>query len=230
MTKIFTQEKINAVHEKHKLWLNDEEGGERCVIHDADLSNLNLTDFNLSRAVFCNVQFNNAVCARTHFQYMETGPVYFNNAYLRHANFSNAQLPRSVFKGADLGNAILNECSLAYADFQNASLKDADLSASDLYKSNLTNSDLTNSSFCFSKHFNTVLGAKFYTFSYENGPLLIGVNKRISFGDLVQIPQASIEDWLGNYENWLFSEDYKPYVVEAYGKFLQMCKEAWDRG
>lgn len=44
------QEKLNEILEKHKKWLNDEEGGERADLRNADLSYASLRDADLSYA------------------------------------------------------------------------------------------------------------------------------------------------------------------------------------
>ena len=45
-----TQEELNVVLEKHKKWLNDEDGGERANLSDADLRGANLSDADLRGA------------------------------------------------------------------------------------------------------------------------------------------------------------------------------------
>ena len=44
------QEKLNAILEKHRKWLNDEEGGERANLRGADLCETDLRDANLRDA------------------------------------------------------------------------------------------------------------------------------------------------------------------------------------
>ena len=45
-----TQAKLNEILEKHRKWLNDEEGGERADLSGANLSGANLSGANLSWA------------------------------------------------------------------------------------------------------------------------------------------------------------------------------------
>lgn len=45
-----TAEKLAEIMEKHKRWLNNEEGGERADLSDANLSDANLSNANLSYA------------------------------------------------------------------------------------------------------------------------------------------------------------------------------------
>lgn len=45
-----TQEELNMILDKHRKWLNDEEGGERANLFEADLSEANLFEADLSGA------------------------------------------------------------------------------------------------------------------------------------------------------------------------------------
>ena len=65
-----TQEELNVVLEKHRKWLNDEDGGERADLSDANLSDAYLRGANLSGA-------------------------NLSGAYLRGANLRDANLDES---------------------------------------------------------------------------------------------------------------------------------------
>ena len=75
--KTYTPEELAEVLEKHRLWLDDEEGGER-----ANLSGANLRDANLSYA-------------------------YLRGAYLSYANLSGANLSYANLRDANLSDAYL---------------------------------------------------------------------------------------------------------------------------
>ena len=83
-----TQEELNKVLEKHKKWLNDEEGGEK-----ADLSNANLYEANLNGANLNGADLDGAD---------------LRLADLRHANLWHANLWRANLNGADLRRANLD--------------------------------------------------------------------------------------------------------------------------
>ena len=72
-----TQEELNEMLEKHKLWLADENGGEYADLRDADLRGANLSGADLRRADL-------------------------SDANLSDANLSGADLRRADLSGADL--------------------------------------------------------------------------------------------------------------------------------
>lgn len=72
-----TQSELNEILEKHRKWLNDEEGGEKATLSGADLSGADLRRADLRRA------------------------------NLRRANLRQANLRRADLSGADLSGAIL---------------------------------------------------------------------------------------------------------------------------
>ncbi|MBQ8396664.1 MAG: pentapeptide repeat-containing protein [Clostridia bacterium] len=49
-----TQDEIKLILDKHKKWLNDEEGGERANLRGADLRYADLRDTDLRGAVLCD--------------------------------------------------------------------------------------------------------------------------------------------------------------------------------
>lgn len=79
------QEKLQEILEKHKKWLNNEEGGERANLSEADLYKADLYKADLSEAD------------------------------LRGANLSEADLRGAVLHGADLREADLREANLDFS-------------------------------------------------------------------------------------------------------------------
>lgn len=55
-----TQEELNKILEKHKKWLNDEEGEESAHLNHADLREANLSDANLKGADLRDANLNGA--------------------------------------------------------------------------------------------------------------------------------------------------------------------------
>ena len=80
-------DELKTMLEKHKLWLDDEEGGKRADLRDADLRGANLRGANL--------------------QY----------ANLRGANLRGANLRGADLRGADLQRADLLDANLDYSCF-----------------------------------------------------------------------------------------------------------------
>ena len=92
-----TQEELNEVLEKHKLWLDGKDGGVQ-----ANLSYANLRCADLSGA---NLEYVN----------------------LSGANLSGADLSGANLRGADLSNANLSGADLEYVNLRCANLRDANL-------------------------------------------------------------------------------------------------------
>ena len=97
-----TRNEISKILRKHKMWLDDEEGGERADLSGADLRGADLRGANLSEAD------------------------------LSRADLSRAYLSGADLRGADLSRAYLSEADLSRADLRGAYLSEADLSRADL--------------------------------------------------------------------------------------------------
>ena len=112
-----TQEQLEEILHKHKLWLEGEEGGEKadlsyCDLRDANLTGANLTSANLEGA---NLKY----------------------AYLEYANLVEANLEGADLKYVNLKGAILEGANLEGADLKSAWLEDTILK-----KANLNNTIL----------------------------------------------------------------------------------------
>ena len=112
--------KLNEILRKHKMWLNDEEGGV-C----ANLSNANLAYANLSNT-----------------------DLY--DANLDHANLAYANLSYAKLSYADLDHANLDSANLYHADLECANLDSANLDGANLYRANLDSANLVNANLDFS--------------------------------------------------------------------------------
>ena len=105
-----TQSELNEILEKHRKWLNDEEGGERANLRRANLSEADLSGANLSGA-------------------------NLRRANLRRANLSWANLSWADLSGADLSGADLSGANLSWANLSGANLSWANLSGA-IYNEN----------------------------------------------------------------------------------------------
>lgn len=100
--KVITREELDKILRKHKLWLANEEGGERANLSGANLSETNLSRADLSRADL-------------------------SGANLSWANLSEANLSEANLSRADLSWANLSWADLSMADLSWANLSRADL-------------------------------------------------------------------------------------------------------
>ena len=115
--KTYTPEELAEVLEKHRLWLDDEEGGERADLRDADLSGADLSGAYLRGAYLRGADLSGA----------DLRGADLSGAYLRDADLSGADLSGAYLRDADLSGA-----DLSGADLRGAYLRGADLSGADL--------------------------------------------------------------------------------------------------
>ena len=113
-----TQEELNIILEKHQKWLNNEEGGERADLRDADLNGANLRRADL------------------------------RGADLRRADLRDADLNGADLNGANLRRADLRGADLSWADLRDADLNGADLRGADLSWADLDEDQLIRRGLC----------------------------------------------------------------------------------
>ena len=97
--KIYTEDELAEILEKHRLWLGGDDGGERADLRSADLSYIDLSYIDLSRADL-------------------------RDANLSSANLSDANLSDANLRCADLRSADLRSANLRSADLRCANLRD----------------------------------------------------------------------------------------------------------
>lgn len=144
MRKITVKE-LKEILEKHKKWLNGEEGGERADLRDTDLRGEDLRKVDLREAsldcanlIAANLQ--GANLQHTNFRKAKLQSVNLQNADLQFAdlrgtNLVQANLPSTNLQCADLSNA-----NVRHANVRNANLKDANLHGANLYMINIDGS------------------------------------------------------------------------------------------
>ena len=91
------QKALNEILEKHKLWLNSEDGGEQADLRSANLSSANLGSADLRSADL-------------------------RSAHLRSADLRSADLRSANLRYADLRSANLRSADLRFADLRSADL------------------------------------------------------------------------------------------------------------
>ena len=119
--------KLKEILEKHKMWLNGEEGGERADLSGADLRWANLYRANLREAALYRANLNGANLSR---------------ADLRVAGLSGANLRGVDLSGAHLSGADLSEADLICVNLYRANLNGANLYRANLSRSNIIEADL----------------------------------------------------------------------------------------
>lgn len=106
MTRV-TPEELQEILEKHRKWLNGEEGGVRADLSGRDLSGYDLRVANLRGADL-------------------------SHADLSYANLHGANLSHANLRGADLSGANLRGANLRGANLRGADLSGADLSGANI--------------------------------------------------------------------------------------------------
>ncbi len=102
-----TKEQLSEILEKHRLWLRDDEGGERADLSGSDLrgSNLSYSDLRGSDLRGSNLRYSN----------------------LRGSNLSDSNLSGSNLRGSNLRGS-----NLSYSNLSCSNLSDSDLRGSNL--------------------------------------------------------------------------------------------------
>ena len=115
-------EKLKETLERHRKWLDDEDGGERADLREANLCVADLREANLRGADLRGADL--------------------RGADLRGANLRVADLYGANLRGADLYGADLREADLCVADLYGANLRGADLRGADLRGADLRGANL----------------------------------------------------------------------------------------
>ena len=108
---------LKTILEKHKMWLNDEDGGERADLRGASLQQVNLHGVDLSWAEMSMVDLSWANLSET----VLSGTV-LSGAKLSGANLSKAKLIGTDLHNTDMHRVDLNWAELNYADLSGANL------------------------------------------------------------------------------------------------------------
>ena len=125
--RTFTKEQLAEILQKHKMWVNGEEGGERANLSSADLSSADLSYANLRYANLSDANLSSADLSSADLSYANLSSADLSYANLRYANLSDGNL-----SSADLSSADLSYANLRYANLRYANLSSADLSSADL--------------------------------------------------------------------------------------------------
>jgi uncharacterized protein YjbI with pentapeptide repeats len=110
--RTISQRELKEILDKHKKWLNNEDGGKR-----AELRYVYLQGFDLRHANLRNADL--------------------QGADLRHTNLRHANLERAILQGSDLSNADLSYADLWRADLSEANLQNTKLLKTILYNANV---------------------------------------------------------------------------------------------
>jgi uncharacterized protein YjbI with pentapeptide repeats len=128
---------------KHSQWVNsDGETGEKLEIEKGEMSELDITDTNLSCSVIVESYMNNSILTNN-----DMSDCYFLSTSFDETNLSESILSKTVFDFASLKHSILKNCIGIKASFDDANLSFADLSGSDLRRASFRRANLSHANF-----------------------------------------------------------------------------------
>lgn len=186
---------LKEILEKHKKWLNEEDGGERADLSYADLSYANLRFANLRGADLRFTSLRDADLSITNL--WDTNLI---EADLSYSNLRGANLSYSNLRGANLNNADLGGADLRFADLSYTRLNCTDLSYANLRNSNLRNVGLKNASLR-----NADLSGTDLSYAYLRNADLSGANlSDVNLSD-ADLSGANLNKVLYNYRTSFFA-------------------------
>ena len=197
------QSELNEILRKHKLWLDNKEGGERANLYNADLRYADLSDANLRYANLRNANLRNADLRYANLSNADLRKANLYNADLRYADLSDANL-----RYANLHNSDLRNADLRYANLSNADLFNADLRNADLRKADLSYADLRNA-----KGVLSFIGEKHQLIYYEFDDVY-----RVKVGCI----DKPIDEMLKEFETIGKENCYTDSEIELYGQIIKL--------
>ncbi len=133
---------LKEILDKHKKWLNFEEGGEKANLNfGVDLSFVDLRGVNLGRANLFMANLTGAVLYDANLR----------NTDLRYSNLSKARLTNADLSRSDLSGADLSESNLEHCDLFCSTLPHTDLSHANLSYVNLGYTDLESANLSYAR-------------------------------------------------------------------------------
>ena len=125
-------EKLKEILERHRKWLNNEDGGERANLCGANLCGANLREANLGGANLRGANLRGA----------DMREANLCGANLCGANLREANLGGANLRGANLRGADMREANLCGANLCGANLREANLRGADMREANLYGADM----------------------------------------------------------------------------------------
>ena len=110
--RTFTKEQLAEILQKHKMWVDGKEGGERANLSSADLSGANLSDANLSFADLSDANLSDAKNLVSSINYMEAHFERTAEGYIAYKTFNSSyKAPeRWTIAPGSVIDEVVNEC------------------------------------------------------------------------------------------------------------------------
>ena len=123
---------LKTILEKHKMWLNDEDGGEMADLSGADLSGADLCWADLRGADLSGADLSGADLCWADLRGADLCWADLSGTDLRWANLIGTDLIGANLSGANLSGSDLRRSDLRGADLREANLSGTNLSGTDL--------------------------------------------------------------------------------------------------
>ena len=123
--------KLREILEKHKMWLNGEEGGERADLSVGNLYGANLRGADLREATLRGVILREANLMGADLRGVDLFYADLRGVDLFYGNLREAELRGANLMGADLSGADLSGADLIETDLRRANLRGANLRGAD---------------------------------------------------------------------------------------------------
>ena len=160
-----TQEEFNKILEEHAKWLSNK-GGKRMVLENVSLDGLDLSQADMSFAIFHDVSiihsdlsdasFDNAFIYDTTFDDSDLMQASFIGSVLRLCYFKNAKLRHACFNDSALYDCSLYKVDSTAANFYASMMHSCEFANVDFTKSDMTNTKIRTYGFCHDVCFDDV--------------------------------------------------------------------------
>ena len=235
------QEELNIILEKHKKWINNEEGGERADLRGANLSGANLSDADLRCANLSGANLSDADLRCANLSGADLSGADLSGADLRYADLSGANLSGANLRYANLSGADLSDANLSGADLRcanlsganlsDANLSDADLSDADLRCANLDEEQLIRRGLCLKE---PLIGYKkckddlIVTLEVPKGAIVFSINNskcRTNVAKVVEISNGSEIAFSQHDETFAYKVGETVYPNDFNCEYYEECAE-----
>ena len=142
-----TQEELNEIIRKHKLWLKDDRCGEKAVLANMDLSGLDFSNAwlphaDMHGANLCEANFDNAILYAADLSFVQAQKANFRYADLHNTTAVRARMSGACMFCADLSYADMRGTILCRADMRDSRMMRSDLSECDLWCAVMAKADI----------------------------------------------------------------------------------------
>jgi hypothetical protein len=127
-----TENELFEIIEKHKRWLDNEDGGEMATLQNADLSGLRLDHVDLQGVNFINANLQNIHIEASNFRHANFSGANLGHAFISKSDFSCVNFQHTILKNVIAFHANFHEADFRYANLQNSYLRGNDFTGANL--------------------------------------------------------------------------------------------------